>query len=267
MNKRFEKYGTWALVAGAAEGIGEAFTLGLARRGFNLILIDNNEKNLKVTENKVKTGFGVQTITLHLDLGRNDAANTILRETGKVGCRFMVYVAAYSKIKQFSGNTPEELDAYVDINMRTPLHLFHGFIDQLGKKGPGGMLIMSSLGSLWGTKLLIPYGATKAFDLVLAESLHYELKPHGIDVMACVAGATATPTYLASEPAYGTFKPPLQKPQEVAEAALRNFGKKAVCISGWQNKLSYFLMSRFFSRTAAAKMFNRTVSGMYPDKL
>jgi short-subunit dehydrogenase len=125
------------------------------------------------------------------------------------------------------------------------------------------MLIMSSLGSLWGTRLLIPYGATKAFDLVFAEALHYELKEDNIDVMACVAGATSTPTYLASSPKYGWPKPLVQKPGEVAEAALKNFGKKAIYISGRNNRLNYFILTRILSRRQSAGIFNRMVGKMF----
>jgi len=35
-----EKYGPWAIIAGAAEGLGEAWSRALARRGLNLIMVD-----------------------------------------------------------------------------------------------------------------------------------------------------------------------------------------------------------------------------------
>lgn len=267
MDDLVKRYGEWALVAGGAEGIGEAYSLALARRGFNLIVLDNKKESIEKVDSKIRSDHGVEVEKLIVDLVEEDAHKRILDAVEKRGCRLMIYVAAYSKVKPFARNSPEELDAYVDVNMRTPMHLFHGFIQYLDGGKPGGMIIMSSLGSLWGTRLLIPYGATKAFDLILAESLHYELKPRDIDVMACVAGATTTPTYLASNPKYGNIKPPLQKPEKVAESALRNFGKKAVHISGWQNKMNYFIMSRIFSRSGAAKIFNRTVVKMFADKL
>jgi short-subunit dehydrogenase len=48
---------------------------------------------------------------------------------------------------------------------------------------------MSSLAGLQGTPSL----ATKAFGAVLAEGLWAELCGSGVDVLACVAGAVATP--------------------------------------------------------------------------
>ena len=263
MHNLIKRYGQWAFVAGSATGIGEAFSLALASKGMNLIMLDHDKAALETVSDKIRDDYKVEIENVPADLGEERSSDLVLRKLKEKECRFLVYVAAYSKVKPFISNTLEELDTYVDVNVRTPLHVFHRFAGALQQNGQGAMIIMSSLGSMWGTKLLIPYGATKAFDLVLAESLHYELKDKDIDVMACVAGATTTPTYLASNPQYGVIKPPLQEPRMVAESALRNVGKKAVHICGWQNRLSYLIMTRFFSRGGAAKVFNRTIGRMY----
>ena len=72
---------------------------------------------------------------------------------------------------------------------------------------------MASLAGLWGAQLLAPYGATKAFNILLAESLHHELKSKNFDVMACVAGATSTPAYLGTNPRYGRIRPSVMTPE------------------------------------------------------
>ena len=46
MNDAVSRYGDWALVAGAAEGIGAAFTTALAGCGMNLILVDNKQDSM-----------------------------------------------------------------------------------------------------------------------------------------------------------------------------------------------------------------------------
>jgi short-subunit dehydrogenase len=51
-------------------------------------------------------------------------------------------------------------------------------------------------GAAWvGGSHLAVYGASKAFDLLLAESLWAELRPQGIDVLGMVLGQTDTPAY------------------------------------------------------------------------
>jgi short-subunit dehydrogenase len=128
------------------------------------------------------------------------------------------------------------------------------------------MLFMSSLAGLWGTQLLGPYGATKAFSYILAEALNHELKAHHIDVMACIAGATATPAYLGTEPRYGWPRPTVMEPQDVAERALARLGKRAVYIPGMANRMNYFLLSRVLPRSVARRLFNSTTGKMYREK-
>jgi short-subunit dehydrogenase len=48
-----EKYGPWAVVAGGAEGLGEAYSMALAKRKFNLLLIDNQEAALEQLAKKL----------------------------------------------------------------------------------------------------------------------------------------------------------------------------------------------------------------------
>jgi len=41
-----DRYGPWCLVAGAAEGLGKAFSQALAEKGMNLILVDHQRELL-----------------------------------------------------------------------------------------------------------------------------------------------------------------------------------------------------------------------------
>jgi short-subunit dehydrogenase len=112
-------------------------------------------------------------------------------------------------------------------------------------------------------QLVAPYAATKAFAWNLAEALHHELKPKNIDVMACVAGATATSAYLKTNPKHGLIKPQVMKPDTVAEAALKKLGKKTLFIPGYSNRLNYFILTRLLPRKLAASLANKTMGKMY----
>jgi hypothetical protein len=110
---------------------------------------------------------------------------------------------------------------------------------------------------------IVPYAASKAFTWNLAESLHHELKPHKIDVMACIAGATATEAYLGTNPKYGFIKPQLQQPATVAEQALKKLGRKALFIPGFSNRFNYFILTRILPRKMASYFANNTMKSMY----
>ena len=262
-----ESYGDWCLVAGAAEGLGEAWSRALARKGMSLILADHREAPMTELAKRLEADHGIGTKCIALDLGDEDSVERMMKIVMEKDCRLMVYNAAYSRVKKFAENEREDLDRYVAVNVRTPIRLVHRFV-RLHSGNPEqrkGIILMSSLAGLWGTRLLAPYGASKAFNLVLAEALHHELRPGNFDVMACVAGATATPAYLETRPRRGRIGPRVMEPLQVTEQALRRLGRRAAFIPGRGNRLNYFLMTRILSRKTTAGLFNRVIKGMYPE--
>jgi short-subunit dehydrogenase len=262
-----KKYGTWALIAGAAEGIGEAFSRELASKKINLLMVDVQQEKMQTLALQLEKEFSIQTHCITLDFSQTNAAEKILQTSQTLDCRLLVYVAAFSRVKPFLQVTDQELDAFIDINCRTQLHLVHGFASQLKTKEGGGIILLSSLAGLIGMQLVATYAATKAFAWNLAEALHHELKPNNIDVMACIAGATATPTYLATQPTYGFIKPKVQQPVEVAKAALQKLGKRTRFIPGLSNRFNYFLLTRIMPRSRAAGIANKTMWKMYEGKV
>jgi short-subunit dehydrogenase len=263
-----ERYGNWALVAGAAIGLGESFCTTLAKQGFNLFMIDNREDQVTSLADKLAKEYNIQTIPFFIDLFQKDAVSQIMENVSAVNIRLMIYVAAYSQIKRFGNYTPDDLDHYINVNVGTPIKLVHAFSNRLiEEKKSGGILLMSSLAGLLGMQYIVPYAASKAFTWNLAESLHHELKPHKIDVMACIAGATATEAYLGTNPQYGFIKPQVQQPSEVAELALKRIGKKALFIPGFSNRLNYFILTRILPRKIASYFANKTMEKMYSENV
>ena len=259
-----KNYGNWALVVGSAEGLGEAYSTALAKRNVNLIMVDNQQKSLTNLAKQLETDFNIETRALHLDLSDSDAVKKMMTEIDKVDCRLLIYNAAYSIIKPFITHTEEELDNFIEINTKTQLKLVNQFSRLLiAKKQSGGILLMSSLAGLIGMQLVSTYAATKAFAWNLAEALHHELKPKNIHVMACIAGATATPAYLKTNPTYGAIKPLVMNPEDVAESALNALGKKALFIPGFSNRMNYFILTRLLPRKIAASIANNTMGKMF----
>jgi len=263
-----KKYGPWCIVVGAAEGLGEAYTVALANRGMHIIMVDNQKTLLDTLSKQVELGFGIKTIQLHLDLREADAHEQMMQQIQKVDCRLLVYNAAFSLIKPFISHTTEELDLFIDINTRTQIKIVHQFSQYLiGKKQSGGMILMSSLAGLIGMQLVVPYAASKAFAWNLAEALHHELTPYKIDIMACISGATATPAYLKTNPRYGVLKPSVMNPCRVAELALKKLGRKTLFIPGFSNRVNYFILTRIMPRKMAASIANKTMGNMYIEKV
>jgi hypothetical protein len=83
-------------------------------------------------------------------------------------------------------------------------------------------------------------------------------------VIACCAGATATPNYLSTQPGKASpLEPRPQQPEQVAEECLRRLGTTPSFVSGTGNKWVSFLMQRVFSRKKAIEIMGDGMKKMY----
>ena len=254
-----QRYGPYALVAGGSEGLGAAFADAIAKRGVNLVLLARREQPLTATATRLKHDHDVDVITVVADLTDIDRVKKIVGDLGaEIG--LLVYDAAYAPIGPFVDATDEQLAQAAAVNVRAPLLLTKLLSAPMVERGRGGIILMSSLAGAQGSPNIAAYAATKAFNTVLAEGLWSELKPRGVDVLACVAGAILTPGYSQAEsakPAPGTLKP-----EDVAEQALRALGKGPVVIPGAVNKLGRFVLTRLLSRRAAIALMSKNTGGL-----
>jgi short-subunit dehydrogenase len=246
-----KRYGPWALIAGASEGIGEAFARELARRGLNLALVARRQEVLEQTAHAIARDTGVEVRCLQLDLGQEVAAATLALELADLDVGLVVYNAALAPTGRFLELSLEEQLAAIDVNVRGPLGIAHRFGRRLASRGSGGIILLSSLTAFQGSPFVATYGGTKAFLLTLAEGLWYELAPSGVDVLAVCAGATRTPKYLKR--AVGRAPGELD-PGQVVREALDRLGRGPLMIPGRFNRLASQLMRRLLPRRATIRI-------------
>jgi len=260
-----QRYGPWGLVLGASEGIGAAFAHELARAGLSVVLVARSRERLSDLAHAIEAGHGVRAAPVPCDLAAEDAAARVAEAAGDREIGLVVYNAAASAVGRFLDVPPEEHVRSVHVNARGVVTLVHRFALPMARRGRGGIIVMSSLTAFQGTPLVATYGATKAFDLTFAEALHDELGEHGIDVLACCAGATSTPGYRRTAPAGrpGRFSPKLQEAEEVAREALAALGRGAVAIPGRGNRLASFVMRRILPRRMSVAWIGREMRRRY----
>jgi short-subunit dehydrogenase len=259
-----ERYGPWAVVAGASEGIGASFSRRLAGHGLNLVLLARRAGPLEGLASELRAKHGIEVKVQSLDLGRPDLLEGLKNTTEDVDVGLVIYNAAYTAIGRFLDIRIEDHFDEININVRGPLVVSHYFGRRLAARGKGGIILMSSMSGYQGTAMVANYAATKAYDTILAEGLWYELHEEGIDVLACVAGATLTPSYEQSTDRAPTnwLARPMQ-PDEVTEQALRNLGQQPTGVSGRRNRFAAALMTRILPRRAAIRMVGKETEHMY----
>lgn len=91
--KAFNEFRTWALVTGAASGMGRIYSQRLAQMGYNIIMVDINVAGLQETESMVKAEVeAARTMAIVQDLSVTDAADKIFAATEAAGCDVEVLV-------------------------------------------------------------------------------------------------------------------------------------------------------------------------------
>jgi uncharacterized protein len=259
-----EKYGKTALVAGASEGIGAAFATILAAAGMNLVLVARRLQPLQMLAGRLENDYKVWTTCISCDLGKPDAVQQLQEALDGREINMLVYNAALSYIGPFTGNSPENNFLMAQVNVLSPLKLVGVFGERMVKKGKGAIILMTSLAGVQGSGYLSVYAATKAFSRVLAESLWYEWKDSGVDVIACCAGATSTDNYIKTNPEKtGIFTPKVLTPEEVAAECLKKLGRQPSVITGRGNRIASFLMQKIMPRKMAISIMGVTTRKMY----
>jgi short-subunit dehydrogenase len=254
------RYGPWALVAGASEGLGAEFATQLAARGLNLLLIARREELLNTLGAQLMRTYAVEVRTLPLDLAREDLERVVREATADLEIGLLVYNAAVSMIGPYFEIPLEDHLREIAVNCRAPMTLAYLLGLPMLKRGRGGILLMSSLGGSQGSALLVNYTATKAYNRLFAEGLWDELRGQGVDVLTSCPAAVSTPGYLASAPR-GSMSS--MTPQAVVRESLAALGRGPAIIPGRTYRLANVLMQRLLPRKSAIKLMGRVTRRMY----
>jgi short-subunit dehydrogenase len=252
------RYGPWALIAGASEGIGRAFAEHIAAAGIHLVLVARRTDALERTAADIREAYGVEVRAVSADLGGSAALEAISSCAADIDVGLLVYNACYSHIGDYMEQSLASKMATIDVNCRGPVMLTSFFAERMIKRGRGGIILMSSMAGFQGSKLVGIYGASKAFNTTLGEALWVELKPKGVDVLVCVAGATLTPNFKAQTPEAKRKHAFPSPPDAVARAGIANLGKRPVCIAGAVNRLARLITMCMPRRLAVSFMAANT---------
>lgn len=207
MNRIFKEYKAWALVTGAASGMGRIYAVRLARMGYDLVLVDINGRGLEETENMVRAEVAAsdkvpvlfkddfRIITIVQDLSRQNAADMIFDRTQEEGCEVEVLVnnAGVMYCQGIAETSERMLKLVMMLHMNTPLMLCRKYVVGMKERGCGYILNISSLAECMSWPGIGMYGATKRFVKDYSRELRIECQKTGVSVTNAYFGAVDTP--------------------------------------------------------------------------
>jgi short-subunit dehydrogenase len=236
-----DRYGNWALVAGASEGVGLAFAHAMAEIGVNVVLLSRRQIVLEKVAGQLQEEHGIETRVLAIDLFEKTAAASIIERTADLEIGLLIYCAGGDpNFRPFLESPISDGESLLVRNCLIPMQLCHHFARPMVERGRGGIILVSSGAGLVGVRRMVAYGASKAFEIILGEALWAELNEQGVDVLSLVLGVTDTPALrrtlakrgMLADPDDGTPIPGASTPKEVVIEALDNLSDGPTWIVG-----------------------------------
>jgi uncharacterized protein len=243
------------LVTGASEGIGRAFAIKLAERGYAVTAVARNEERLDSLLKVLKgSGHSKRVADLSTELGITGVVKEL---TEAEPYTLLINNAGFGAVGDFLEVPLETARRMVSLNITALLELTYAFLAR-AERGSGLIQVSSTLSYLPMPNQTV-YSATKAFVSSLSESLWYQSKKRGIRIVNLCPGSTAT--LFPTRSGGATEKIPkwvTESPEAVAERGIAAFEQALgpTVVSGWTNKLA-LLFFRFVSRRTLIEIMGR----------
>jgi len=251
----------WALVTGASAGIGKAFADELAAGGTHLVLTARRADRLEQLAKALASRHRIRAEVFVTDLAKAGAPEEIYAFTKEHGIpvELLINNAGFSSYGEFSGDDLRRLLNMVQVNCSAVVHLTRLFLPDMIARKRGDVLIVASTASFQAVPYISTYAATKAFDLILAEGLAEEMKPHGIRVCALCPGSTESEFHEVARQTQFVAKRKQESAEKVARTGLKALAAgRSYVISGFGNYLganTQRLVPRRVVTRVAASMF------------
>ncbi|WP_404476539.1 SDR family NAD(P)-dependent oxidoreductase [Novosphingobium sp. BL-52-GroH] len=226
-----EKYGPWAVIAGASDGTGACYAQQLAAMGINLVLVSRRQAALDALGEQLASEHGIEFRTLVADLTEPGAGGRLVEATANLDVGLYISNAgADGAGNSFFASPVDRSLRLLTMNAANVLEASHGFGNRFLARGKGGIVVMSSGAGLGGQPWLVMYSATKAFELNFVESLWAELDGQNVDVIGVAAPIMDTPTLRKATEGLGMDYSMAYDPADVCALALASLGKEPLVL-------------------------------------
>ncbi|CAN8313329.1 unnamed protein product [Cochlearia groenlandica] len=243
--KRLKRYGSWAMVTGATDGIGRAIAHELAKHGLNLVLVSRNPSKLASVSEDFRQEFPhIKIKTIPFDFSSERGYEVI--EEGIKGIEVGILInnvgISYPRAMFFHELDQLTLTNIIRVNLEATTWVTRSLIGPMLHRRRGAIVNISS-----GAAVVVPshplyaiYAATKAYVDKLSRSLHVEYKKFGIHVQCQVPLYVATKmvSKIASIDKPSFFIP---SPEAYAKAAVEQIGIGSRCSPFWTHSLQWYL--------------------------
>jgi 3-oxoacyl-[acyl-carrier protein] reductase len=228
-----------ALITGAAQGIGKAVTLVLARHGADVVVADVNIEKAQETAREVEA-LGRAAMAVRVDVTRLEDVEKMVEAAvqrfGKID--ILINNAGIARDKLILRMTEEDWDTVLNVNLKGTFNCTKAVIKHMSKQRSGKIVNIASVVGMMGNPGQANYSASKAGVIGLTKTIAREFAARGINVNAIAPGYIQTPmTEVLPEKAKEELKRliPMERlgqPEDVAHAVLFLVSEASSYITG-----------------------------------
>ena len=204
-----------AVISGASDGIGAAFSRILIHNGWEVIAISRSKdklSKLKCTIKVNKDNFKPYACNV-MDFNR---LKSIAKEINAPNLIFL-NAGIYNPIDSSQSNI-DTYKEHINVNYLGALNCYEAFLPKMLLSKKGQIIIMSSISGWIGLPKAAAYGPTKAALRSFGQSIRYDLNAKGIKVQICSPGFVETSATSLND----FYMPGLMKVDKAAELIYKN---------------------------------------------
>ena len=183
------------MITGAAGGLGKAFAVECASRGWNLFLTDLAASNLETLAASLRAGYGVQVQTCACDLTEAASRTLLFEHIRARGLRFwaLLNVAGVDFEGPFYEQTSAAIRTIIRLNIEGTLDVTHALLAQRDPLMTFRIVNVASLAAFSPMPVKATYAASKRFLVDFSIALREEVRGLGATVtVLCPAGMPTT---------------------------------------------------------------------------
>jgi len=231
------------VVVGASEGLGEAFSLGLAKRGLNVVIVARNEEKLKAVAKKIES-YNQRAKIVVANILHETFIGKLQQSLEDLEVTFLVNNAGglCTNLGEFLNFSEKEMADTEKFNTGYLLQTIRLLLPKMVQKRFGAILNVGSLSSA-GALYVIPYSSEKAKLNSLTESLSLEYEDYGVKIQCVLAGKILTPNFVNTFRSNSRESWDFPLPEVVSESALNLFGRGGpVIVPYWGHAIQAMIM-------------------------
>jgi len=238
-----KRYGSWAVVTGATDGIGKAMAFELAKKGCNIVLISRTLSKLEDCRTELSQKYPNVTVeVLDIDYSKYDSASAKriadkLRDKD-IGVLINNVGISYPFTKYFHELDDSNVEQLITLNVNSTTYMTRHVLPGMLERKRGAIVNIGSAAGVSTSPLLAQYGAAKSYIAMFSKTLDKEYKSKGIDVQCQVPMFVATK--LAKIKKASLF---VASPSGYARAAVAAIGYDSLISPFWSHAFQIWLLN------------------------